>query len=116
MTLDLAPFCSSTSLSMPTMQPGVGEILYTLFGIVEHSGRLQGGHYTAYVKLRPSQVNQTENFAKKFYSSPTAKNEEIHSLLAEIERKTREMELTLDCGAQENTENSTNTESVTENT
>ena len=92
MTLDLAPFCSSTSLSMPTMQPGVGEILYTLFGIVEHSGRLQGGHYTAYVKLRPSQVNQTENFAKKFYSSPTAKNEEIHSLLAEIERKTREME------------------------
>ena len=77
-----------------------------------------GGHYTAYVKLRPlSQVNQTEsNLAKKFYSSPTAKNEEIHAFLAEIERKTREMELTLDSGAQENTENSTNTESVTENT
>merc|ERR1712156_777305 len=93
MTLDLAPFCSSTSLSMPTMQPGVGEILYTLFGIVEHSGRLQGGHYTAYVKLRPSQVNQTENFAKKFYSSPTAKNEEIHSLLAEIERKSSAKDL-----------------------
>merc|ERR1712200_135392 len=101
-----APFCSSTSLSMPTMQAGATEILYTLFGIVEHSGRLQGGHYTAYVKLRPlSQVNQTEsNLAKKFYSSPTAKNEEIHAFLAEIERKTSEMELTLD-SAQENTEN-----------
>merc|ERR1719491_493925 len=92
LTLDLAPFCSSTSLSMPTIQAGASEILYTLFGIVEHSGRLQGGHYTAYVKLRPSQVNHTENFAKKFYSSPTARNEEIHAFLAEIQRKTCEME------------------------
>ena len=53
---------------------------------------MQGGHYTAYVKLRPSQVNHTENFAKKFYSSPTARNEEIHAFLAEIQRKTCEME------------------------
>jgi ubiquitin carboxyl-terminal hydrolase 16/45 len=74
------------------IQAGASDILYTLFGIVEHSGRLQGGHYTAYVKLRPSQVNHAENFAKKFYSSPTARNEEIHAFLAEIQRKTCEME------------------------
>ena len=87
LTLDLAPFCSSTSLSMSNVPSGTNEILYTLFGVVEHSGRLQGGHYTAYVKLRA----KTENFAKKFYSAPTAKNEEIHRLLAEIERKSQEL-------------------------
>ena len=37
-------------------------------------------------------MNHTENFAKKFYSSPTARNEEIHAFLAEIQRKTCEME------------------------
>ena len=84
LTLDLAPFCSSTSLSMPTVSFSNNEILYTLFGIVEHSGRLQGGHYTAFVKLRPSQL--TENLSK-FYSCPTARNEEIFNLLAEIEKK-----------------------------
>lgn len=26
--------------------------MYSLYGIVEHSGRLSGGHYTAYVKMR----------------------------------------------------------------
>jgi ubiquitin carboxyl-terminal hydrolase 16/45 len=28
-------------------------VLYALYGVVEHSGRLTGGHYTAYVKVRP---------------------------------------------------------------
>jgi ubiquitin C-terminal hydrolase len=27
------------------------QILYSLYGVVEHSGRLQGGHYTAFVKV-----------------------------------------------------------------
>jgi ubiquitin carboxyl-terminal hydrolase 16/45 len=90
LTLDLAPFCSSTSLSMPTVQAGVSEIQYTLFGLVEHSGRLQSGHYTAYVKIRPTTNVNKNDFAKEFYSSPTARNEEIHTLLAEIEKKTRE--------------------------
>ena len=72
------------------MPSGATEILYTLFGVVEHSGRLGGGHYTAFVKLRTA--NCAENFAKKFYSTPTAKNEEIHSLLAEIVRKSSVLE------------------------
>ena len=87
LTLDLAAFCSSTALSMPNIQKGTTEILYSLFGIVEHSGRLQGGHYTAYVKLRSADVEQN---LKDYFSHPTARNEEIHSLLAEIERKNRE--------------------------
>lgn len=28
------------------------KVLYGLYGIVEHSGSMRGGHYTAYVKVR----------------------------------------------------------------
>ena len=61
LTLDLAPFCSSTSLSMPTMQAGASEILYTLFGIVEHSGRLQGLTY-AYALASKKRPYELQNF------------------------------------------------------
>lgn len=30
-------------------------MLYSLYGIVEHSGSMRGGHYTAYVKVRSPQ-------------------------------------------------------------
>lgn len=34
-----------------------GQVLYALYGIVEHSGRLQFGHYTSFIKVRqPSQM------------------------------------------------------------
>ena len=29
-----------------------GRLLYSLYGVVEHSGGMQGGHYTAYVRTR----------------------------------------------------------------
>lgn len=29
-----------------------GQLLYSLYGVVEHSGGMQGGHYTAYVRTR----------------------------------------------------------------
>ncbi|XP_036269955.1 ubiquitin carboxyl-terminal hydrolase 45 isoform X2 [Pipistrellus kuhlii] len=46
--LDLAPFCSANCKNV-----SVGEkVLYGLYGIVEHNGSMQGGHYTAYVKVR----------------------------------------------------------------
>uniref|UniRef100_A0A8C2DIC2 Ubiquitin carboxyl-terminal hydrolase n=1 Tax=Cyprinus carpio TaxID=7962 RepID=A0A8C2DIC2_CYPCA len=49
--LDLAPFCSATCKNL-----GSGErVLYSLYGIVEHSGSMRGGHYAAYVKVRPPQ-------------------------------------------------------------
>lgn len=46
--LDLAPYCCSrgededTRTSVPTR--------YVLYGVVEHAGRMSGGHYTAYVR------------------------------------------------------------------
>lgn len=43
--LDLAPYCSPQKLER-------GPVPYALYAVVEHSGRLSGGHYTAYVKVR----------------------------------------------------------------
>lgn len=47
--LDLAPFCSNSC--KPNNQQN--KVLYSLYGVVEHSGTLHGGHYVAYVKVRP---------------------------------------------------------------
>lgn len=33
------------------MKPGQNQVLYALYGVVEHSGTLHGGHYVAYVKV-----------------------------------------------------------------
>ncbi|VDI10562.1 ubiquitin carboxyl-terminal hydrolase 16/45 [Mytilus galloprovincialis] len=49
--LDISPFCSSMCQGV---KPGQKKILYSLYGVVEHSGRLNAGHYTAYVKVRPN--------------------------------------------------------------
>lgn len=38
-------------------------VLYSLYGIVEHSGSMRVGHYTAYVKVRPPQ-RKTEQHHK----------------------------------------------------
>ena len=34
------------------MRPGQCRVFYSLLGVVEHSGRLFSGHYTAYVRVR----------------------------------------------------------------
>lgn len=39
--LDLAPVCKNHS----------EQKVYSLYGVVEHSGTLYGGHYVAYVKV-----------------------------------------------------------------
>ncbi|KAM6910119.1 ubiquitin carboxyl-terminal hydrolase 45 isoform 2-T2 [Xenentodon cancila] len=49
--LDLAPFCSATCKNLAASE----RVLYSLYGIVEHSGSMRGGHYTAYVKVRAPQ-------------------------------------------------------------
>ncbi|XP_023016937.1 ubiquitin specific protease 16/45 isoform X2 [Leptinotarsa decemlineata] len=51
--LDLAPFCSKRSQNLPTFEEGQTKVLYSLYGVVEHSGSIHGGHYVAYVKVRP---------------------------------------------------------------
>ncbi|KAM6946084.1 ubiquitin carboxyl-terminal hydrolase 16, partial [Aplochiton taeniatus] len=48
--LDIAPFCAATCKNVAE---GDSQVLYRLYGIVEHSGTMRSGHYTAYVKSRP---------------------------------------------------------------
>ncbi|RVE49883.1 hypothetical protein evm_005476 [Chilo suppressalis] len=51
--LDLAPFCAMDKLKkLPNVARGQMELLYSLYGVVEHSGGMHGGHYVAYVKVR----------------------------------------------------------------
>ncbi|GBN38097.1 Ubiquitin carboxyl-terminal hydrolase 16 [Araneus ventricosus] len=59
LTLDLTPYCSSACLILPHMATVKDEILYSLYGVVEHSGHLRSGHYTAYVKVSKRQLNQS---------------------------------------------------------
>lgn len=51
--LDIAPFCGSKVKKLPNINPHQKKLLYSLYGIVEHSGGMHGGHYVAYVKVRP---------------------------------------------------------------
>ncbi|GIY59414.1 ubiquitin carboxyl-terminal hydrolase 45 [Caerostris extrusa] len=62
--LDISPYCSSSSLILPHMASVKEEILYSLYGIVEHSGSLDGGHYIAYVKVSKRILNHS--FIPKF--------------------------------------------------
>ncbi|GFQ87797.1 ubiquitin carboxyl-terminal hydrolase 45 [Trichonephila clavata] len=57
--LDLTPYCSSACLILPHMSSVKDEILYSLYGIVEHSGHLRSGHYTAYVKVSKRTLNHS---------------------------------------------------------
>lgn len=53
MILDIAPFCGSKVKTLPNIDRKQKKLLYALYGVVEHSGGMYGGHYTAYVKVRP---------------------------------------------------------------
>ncbi|XP_064841487.1 ubiquitin carboxyl-terminal hydrolase 16-like, partial [Oncorhynchus masou masou] len=56
--LDVAPFCS---VICKGVSEGGSRVLYSLYGIVEHSGTMRSGHYTAYVKARPFCPSTTHN-------------------------------------------------------
>ena len=49
-------------------------MLYSLYGVVEHSGRLSSGHYTAYVKARHQPANGDDKLLSflQTYSLPHA--------------------------------------------
>ncbi|XP_053176608.1 ubiquitin carboxyl-terminal hydrolase 16 [Scomber japonicus] len=56
--LDLAPYCA---VKCKNVTEGNNQILYSLYGIVEHSGTMRSGHYTAYVKVRPQCPKSSSN-------------------------------------------------------
>uniref|UniRef100_A0A674K1N3 USP domain-containing protein n=1 Tax=Terrapene triunguis TaxID=2587831 RepID=A0A674K1N3_9SAUR len=47
--IDLAPFCA---IKCKNVAEGNKRVLYSLYGVVEHSGTMRSGHYTAYAKMR----------------------------------------------------------------
>ncbi|NXU49797.1 UBP16 hydrolase, partial [Turnix velox] len=47
--IDLAPFCT---VKCKNVAEGSTKVLYSLYGVVEHSGTMRSGHYTAYAKMR----------------------------------------------------------------
>lgn len=54
LVLDIAPFCGSKVKRFANLRPHQKKLPYSLYGIVEHSGTMHGGHYVAYVKVRPN--------------------------------------------------------------
>lgn len=48
--LDISPFCKKE-----TVKNSPKKLVYSLYGIVEHSGNFNGGHYVAYVKVESNQ-------------------------------------------------------------
>ncbi|XP_069616918.1 ubiquitin carboxyl-terminal hydrolase 16 [Ranitomeya imitator] len=55
--IDLAPFCNT---KCKTICDGDCRLLYALYGVIEHSGTMRSGHYTAYVKSRTPNPNLSE--------------------------------------------------------
>lgn len=60
--LDIAPFCGSKVKRLPNVKPHTKKLPYSLYGVVEHSGTMFGGHYVAYVKVRPKLVKDDERW------------------------------------------------------
>ncbi|XP_006862573.1 PREDICTED: ubiquitin carboxyl-terminal hydrolase 16 isoform X2 [Chrysochloris asiatica] len=52
--LDLAPFCT---LKCKNVAEENTRVLYSLYGVVEHSGTMRSGHYTAYAKARTANTH-----------------------------------------------------------
>ncbi|XP_066939893.1 ubiquitin carboxyl-terminal hydrolase 16 isoform X4 [Macrobrachium rosenbergii] len=81
LVLDIAPFTSSISLGLGNMSRGQSQVLYGLYGVVEHSGRLNSGHYVAYVRSRPLDPSRTN---KQYLNLKPSSQFEINQLVAEM--------------------------------
>lgn len=62
------------------MSEGDAQILYSLYGIVEHSGTMRSGHYTAYVKARPDCPKPMSNGLAAGGRCDNQRNNNLHLL------------------------------------
>jgi ubiquitin carboxyl-terminal hydrolase 16/45 len=58
LTLDMSPYTSRMCINRSENDESV---VYELYGLVEHSGKLNSGHYTACVRAMPQATNQNED-------------------------------------------------------
>lgn len=63
------------------MSQGQSQVLYGLYSVVEHSGRLNSGHYVAYVRSRPLDPNHTN---RQYLNLKPSSQFEIDHLVAEM--------------------------------
>ncbi|CAL4077990.1 unnamed protein product, partial [Meganyctiphanes norvegica] len=84
LVLDIAPFTSSISQALGNMSKGQSKVLYGLYGVVEHTGRLNSGHYVAYVRSRPLDPSRTN---KQFLNLKPSSHFEVNQLVAEMAEK-----------------------------
>nr|XP_036227074.1 ubiquitin carboxyl-terminal hydrolase 45 isoform X2 [Bactrocera oleae]XP_036227075.1 ubiquitin carboxyl-terminal hydrolase 45 isoform X2 [Bactrocera oleae]XP_036227076.1 ubiquitin carboxyl-terminal hydrolase 45 isoform X2 [Bactrocera oleae]XP_036227077.1 ubiquitin carboxyl-terminal hydrolase 45 isoform X2 [Bactrocera oleae]XP_036227078.1 ubiquitin carboxyl-terminal hydrolase 45 isoform X2 [Bactrocera oleae] len=95
MVLDIAPFCGSKVKNLPNIDRKQKKLLYALYGIVEHSGGMYGGHYTAYVKVRPklSRDDKRWKFLPQGSKAELDQDDEQRKKLEELLAKEKAREL-----------------------
>lgn len=97
MVLDIAPFCGSKVKNLPNIDRKQKKLLYALYGVVEHSGGMCGGHYTAYVKVRAKLPSDDKRWkfipqgSKAELDQADEQREKLEELLAK--EKARELRL-----------------------
>ena len=80
---DLAPFCSAAAAGVSSIQADQKEVIYSLYGVIEHSGRLSSGHYTAFVKVRPV----TSHPLTKFLQREPMQTEDLYRLRDQLSER-----------------------------
>jgi ubiquitin carboxyl-terminal hydrolase 16/45 len=83
--LDIAPFCGMKVKNLPNINPNQKKLLYELYGIVEHSGGMRGGHYVAYIKVR-AKFDRDDPKWKFLPKGSKAECDQIDEHKAQIER------------------------------
>ncbi|XP_057369845.1 ubiquitin carboxyl-terminal hydrolase 16-like [Daphnia carinata] len=81
--LDLAPFCSAAAAGVSSIPAHQKEVIYSLYGVIEHSGRLSSGHYTAFVKVRPV----TSELVTQFLQREPMQTEDLHRLRDQLSER-----------------------------
>jgi len=62
---DMAGYCSAAAAGIGSISADQKQVLYSLYGVIEHSGRLSNGHYTAFVKVRPVSSQSLTKFLQQ---------------------------------------------------
>ena len=78
------------------IKKGQTRVLYALYGVVEHSGRLSGGHYTAYVKVRPKSPRHAHFIHRTDFA--TLKIDRLVETLQRLSEDREEVDLAEDNG------------------
>ncbi|XP_034489855.1 ubiquitin carboxyl-terminal hydrolase 16 isoform X2 [Drosophila innubila] len=107
--LNIAAFCGSKVKNLPNIDRKQKKLLYALYGVVEHSGGLYGGHYTAYVKVRPKLTADDKRWKFLPHGSKAEldQDDELEQLLAK--EKAREMRMNAMDDSDDFTNSSSNT-------